>query len=150
MPEIPPQDDPITSRPLSQLVLISAFLLLLTVAWSLYSEFFGLRPWRGYQTRFQDAYSSYLKKQIAKRRSDEQAFYTAPDYKKLKDAVDSAATASLPMDHQIQAEIDLLDRQRAAITPSFQDARGKVGALIYEWEQIPASDKSAKDSALRI
>ena len=46
MPEIPPQDDPITSRPLSQLVLISAFLLLLTVAWSLYSEFFGLRPWR--------------------------------------------------------------------------------------------------------
>ncbi len=49
MPEIPPQDDPITSRPMSVLVLVSVFLLLLTVAWSLYSEFFGLRPWRDYQ-----------------------------------------------------------------------------------------------------
>ncbi len=33
----------------------SAFLLLLTVAWSLYSEFFGLRPWRDYQNRFRTA-----------------------------------------------------------------------------------------------
>ena len=58
VPEIPPQDDPITSRPMSLLVLISAFLLLLTVAWSLYSEFFGLRPWRDYQDRFRDVYSA--------------------------------------------------------------------------------------------
>ena len=52
MPEIPPQDDPVTSRPMSLLVLVSAFILLLTVAWSLYSEFFGLRPWRSYQDQF--------------------------------------------------------------------------------------------------
>ncbi len=91
MPEIPPQDDPITSRPLSLLILISAFLLLLTVAWSLYSEFFGLRPWRDYQDRFRQVYSNYLHKQIAQRKSAEQALYATPDYQKLKAAVDSAA-----------------------------------------------------------
>ncbi len=51
MPEIPPQDDPVVSRPMSVLILVSVFLLLVTVAWSLYVEFFGLRPWRDYQDR---------------------------------------------------------------------------------------------------
>ena len=37
---------------MSVLLLVSVFLLMLTVAWSLYDEFFGLRPWRGYQREF--------------------------------------------------------------------------------------------------
>ena len=149
MPDQPPQDDPVTSSSLGTLILVSAFLLLLTVAWSLYSEFFGLRPWRDYQNRFRTLYSSYLRKQIAQRRSAEQALFATPDYQKLKAAVDSAGSASLPADHQIQAQIDLLDRQRAVLTPDFQDARGKVGALTYQLEQIPESDKSAKASKLK-
>src|SRR5579862_6289928 len=134
---------------MSLLILISSFVLLLTVAWSLYSEFFGLRPWRDYQARFQTAYAGYLEKQIAKRKSDEQAVYATPDYKKLLAARDAAGQASLSTDHQIQAEIDLLDRQRAAMTPNFQVARGKVGALTYQLEQIPDSDKSSKASKLK-
>ena len=35
------------------------------------------------------------------------------------------------------------------MTPDFQDARGKVGALTYQLEQIPESDKSAKASKLK-
>ncbi len=35
------------------------------------------------------------------------------------------------------------------MTPTFQDARGKVGALTYQLEQIPESDKSAKASKLK-
>jgi hypothetical protein len=130
LPDLPPQqDDPIVSRPLSGLILVSAFLLLLTVAWSLYSEFFGLRPWRDYQNRFRTLYSSYLQKQIAQRRTAEQALYATPDYQKLKAAVDVAGRSALPADRQIQEQIDLLDRQRAVLTPAFQDGRGKVGAL---------------------
>jgi len=45
------------------LVLLSAFLLMLTVAWSLYDEFYGLRPWRSYQGEFSKVYSTYLEKQ---------------------------------------------------------------------------------------
>ena len=62
MPELPP-DDPVTSRPMAGIILISAFLLMLTVGWSLYDEFFGLRPWRSYQTQFSKAYTTYLDKQ---------------------------------------------------------------------------------------
>src|SRR5215469_4747466 len=134
---------------MSGLILVSAFVLLLTVAWSLYSEFFGLRPWRDYQNRFRTLYSSYLQKQIAQRRTSEQALYKTPDYQKLKAAVDTAGRAVLPSDREISAQIDLLDRQRAVLTPDFQDARGKVGALTYQLEQIAESEKSAKASKLK-
>ena len=149
MPEIPPQDDPVVSRPMSVLILVSVFLLLLTVAWSLYGEFFGLRPWRDYQAHFRDLYSSYLRKQISQRRTQEQAFYTSADYKKLKTAVDAAGATALPEDRKIQAQIDVLDRQRAAMTGTFQIARGQVGALTYQLEQIPESDKSGRASKLK-
>ena len=43
----------------------------------------------------------------------------------------------------------MLDRQRAAMTPAFQTARGQVGALTYQLEQVPASDASAKQSKLK-
>jgi len=149
VPEIPPQEDPVVSRPMNVLILVSVFLLLLTVAWSLYAEFFGLRPWREYQARFRDLYSTYLRKQISQRKGQEQSFYTSADYKKLKAAVDAAGVAALPTDHQIQAQIDLLDRQPAAMTGTFQIARGQVGALTYQLEQIPESDKSGKASKLK-
>ncbi len=60
------------------LVLISVFLLLLTVAWSLYDEFYGLRPWRSYQSEFSNVYSSYLEKQYTQRKAEEQKFYATP------------------------------------------------------------------------
>ena len=50
---------------MSLLILVSAFLLLLTVAWSLYAEFFGLRPWRELPGPVSaTVYSHYLQKQI--------------------------------------------------------------------------------------
>ena len=123
--------------------------MLLTVAWSLYSEFFGLRPWRSYQDQFREVYSAYLQKQIGQRKAQEQAFYATPDYQKLKADVQAAIAAAAPMDRQIQAQIDLLDAQRAAITDAFQTSRGKVGAVTYDLEQTPESDKSGKASELK-
>ena len=124
--------------------MIASVLLTLTLVWALYNEFFGLRPWRDYQNRFRTLYGSYLRKQIAQRRAAEQALYATPDYQKLKAAVDAAGSASLPSDHQIQAQIDLLDRQRAILTPDFQDARGKVGALTYQPDKFPKATKAPK------
>lgn len=151
MPEVPPPqqqpDDPVVSRSLGLLLLISLVLLLATVAWSLWDEFYGLRPWRSYQTTFQGAYATYVDQQIADRRAAEQAFQDTPDYQRLNAAVQAAATAALPADRQMQAEADLLDRQRAAMTPAFQDARGRVGSLTYQLEQIPLSDTSGREAA---
>ena len=152
MPEVPPQqqpDDPVVSRSMGLLVLVSMVLLLVTVAWSLWDEFYGLRPWRGYQTEFRGAFSTFVEKQIGDRRSAEQALQATPDYQRLNAAVQAAANAALPEDRQSQAEVDLLDRQRAAMTPAFQDARGRVGSLTYQLEQIPESDTSGREAALK-
>jgi cytochrome c551/c552 len=145
-PAGPPPDDPITTRPLAPLILISMFVLMLTVSWSLYNEFFGLRPWRDYQARFVAAYVPYLQKQQKARIKEEQALYATPDYQRLKAAADAASAAVAPTDHQLTIDVDLLDQQRAAMTPAFQTSRGLVGALTYQLEQIPESDKSAKAS----
>ena len=148
MPELPP-DDPVTTRPMAGLVLISVFLLMLTVSWSLYDEFYGLRPWRSYQSEFSKVYSSYLGKQYQKRKADEQKFYATPEYQKLFADVKAAHDAARAQDQQIGQQIDLLDRQRAAMTDMFQLARGLVGSLTYQWEQIDEKNKSAKESKLK-
>jgi cytochrome c551/c552 len=148
VPELPP-DDPVTSRPMAGLVLISVFLLMLTVSWSLYDEFYGLRPWRSYQAEFSKVYSSYLDKQYQKRKADEQKFYATPEYQKLLADVKSAHDAAKAKDQEIGQQIELLDRQRAAMTDMFQLARGLVGSLTYQLEQIDEKDKSAKDAKLK-
>ncbi len=56
------------------------------------------------------------------------------------------AETAKPTDEQIQQQLALLEEQRTAMTPAFQDARGKVGALIFQYEIVPASDKSTKES----
>jgi cytochrome c2 len=134
---------------MSLVVLISVFILMITVAWSLYAEFFGLRPWRDYQRTFVDSYETYLNKQIAQENKLEAQVESAPEYKQLMASLASAEAAAKPLDDQIAQQLALLEQQRAAMTPSFQDARGKVGALIYQYEIVPASDKSSKDSHLK-
>ena len=147
MPEQLPPDDPITSRPMAGLILISVFILMLTVSWSLYDEFYGLRPWRKYQGEFSSGYSNYLDKQYQKRKADEQKFYSTPQYLKLVADVKAATDAARAKDQEIGQQIDLLDRQRAAMTDSFTTSRGLVGSLTYQLEQISDKDKSGKDSS---
>jgi cytochrome c551/c552 len=149
VPEQLPPDDPVTSRPMAGLVLISVFLLMLTVSWSLYDEFYGLRPWRSYQSEFSKVYSSFLQKQYQKRKADEQKFYATPQYQKLLADVKAAHDAAKAADQQIGQQIELLDRQRAAMTDMFQLARGLVGSLTYQLEQIDEKNKSAKESKLK-
>jgi cytochrome c551/c552 len=148
VPELPP-DDPVTSRPMAGVVLISVFLLMLTVSWSLYDEFYGLRPWRSYQAEFSKVYSSYLEKQYQKRKADEQKFYATPEYQKLLADVKAAHEAARAKDQEIGQQIELLDRQRAAMTDMFQLARGLVGSLTYQLEQIDEKNKSAKEAKLK-
>src|SRR5580692_12775694 len=126
------------------LVLISVFILMLTVAWSLYDEFYGLRPWRKYQAEFSTAYSNYLDKEYKQRRADEQKFYATPEYTKMVADVKSAADAAKAQDQTIGQQIDLLDLQRAAMTDAFTNSRGLVSALTYQYEQIDEKSSSKK------
>jgi cytochrome c2 len=145
---LPPGEDPVTTHSYAGWLLVCSFLLLVTVAWSLYSEFFGLRPWRDYQRRFGDSYTKYLKGQIKDERKLEDQVYASADYKKLKAASDQAAQATAAQDRSIAAQIALVDDQRAAIADAFRDSRGRVGSLIYQYQEVPPSDKSEKQSRL--
>ncbi len=146
MPE-PSTPDPVVSRSFSTLLLISMFILTLTVAWSLYDEFFGLRPWRGYQHEFVSAYHDYLGKQIDQAKKTQTAVTESPSYKALKAAVDAATKATQAQDDEIIKQIALIEQQRAAMTPAFQDARGKVGALVYQTEILPLKDTAARQAS---
>src|SRR3984957_7900456 len=73
----------------------------------------------------------------------------APEYTKLVADVKAATDAARVKDQEIGQQIDLLDRQRAAMTDSFTTSRGLVGSLTYQLEQISDKDKSAKESKLK-
>src|SRR5260370_22308562 len=59
-PELPVKD-PIVSRSTSGIMLLCALLLTASLAWSLYDEAFGQRPWKGMQQQFVSRYSKYLR-----------------------------------------------------------------------------------------
>ena len=58
-PELPAAD-PIVSRSSSGWMLISALLMTATLAWALWDEAFGQRPWKNMQKEFVSRYSRYL------------------------------------------------------------------------------------------
>jgi cytochrome c551/c552 len=149
LPQFQP-DDPIKTRSYANVILIAFFVLLVCVSWSFYQEFIGLRPWRSYQTRFADSYSSYLKKQISAREAAEKAVESSPQYQKLTAAVEQAQAAAAPQDAALEKQMDLVDDQRASILSAFQTDRSLVGSLIYDYEAIPNTpgNRSSKESHL--
>src|SRR6202046_906847 len=144
-----PPDDPIKNRSFAFPLVIASLLLLITVAWSFYVEYYGLQPWRRYQTRFAKAYSEYLSKDIKQQKKDEDAVYSSPEYKQLAAKLASAQQTAKSQDDEIAKQIDLLDQQRAAMADAFKDERGKIGHLVYQYEIIPDSNKSEKASRLK-
>ncbi|MFZ3332011.1 MAG: hypothetical protein WA197_15355 [Candidatus Acidiferrales bacterium] len=147
MPDRSPEtgpDDPIKSKSFALPLLIASFLLIITVAWSFYVEFYGLQPWREYQSRFAKAYSTYLEKAVKSQKKNEDVVYSSVEYKALLAKVDDAEKSTKVQDADIAKQIALLDDQRAAMGDAFKDARGKIGSLVYQYEIVPDSDKSTK------
>ena len=140
MPDRSPEvgsDDPIKSSSFAFPLLIASLLLMLTVAWSFYVEFYGLQPWREYQNHFARAYSTYLAKEVKAQKTNEDAVYASPDYKALLAKVDAAEKAAKVQDDQIAKQIALLDEQRAALGDAFKDARGKSLLLRISPPKLP-------------
>src|ERR1700684_4535730 len=122
---------------------------MLTVSWSLYDEFFGLRPWRKYQAEFSSAYSNYLDKEYKQRRADEQKFYATPEYEKLVADVKAATDAARTTDQRIGQQIVCLDRQPRAMTASSRTWRGLFASSTNQREQTDEKDKGARSPSSR-
>ena len=143
MPEAQ-SDDPIVGTSYATAILISSFLLVVTLAWALYDEFFGLRPWRSYQREFSSVYDKYLEKQIPLQGAALKAVQESPKYRQLKDAHDAAMKAASPHVQQIDADTAFVNLQLGDITDAFTTARGKIQALTYQVELAPKGSSSRK------
>ncbi|HXN21274.1 MAG TPA: c-type cytochrome [Candidatus Dormibacteraeota bacterium] len=127
-------DDPILTRSFAVAILVSSFLLVLVLAWALYDEMFGLRPWRSYQRRFVTAYQSFLNKQVPQQQATLDAVVNSTEYKRLQAAGQAAMAVAQPRVTQIDNETRFINLQLSDITESFTTARGKVQARTYQLE----------------
>src|SRR5574337_550642 len=113
MPESP-ERDPVVGQSLSLYIFIGALLLMVTLAWALYDEFFGLRPWKSYQRQFVRLYTSFLQKQIPKQRAAEKEILASAEYAALKQKLEDANQSVTPQVGEIErrvAQVEQRDRK---------------------------------------
>ncbi len=131
---VAPHHDPVTGRSMSGALLVSSILLLLSLFWALYDEFYGLRPWKDYQERFAQVYGKFLDKAIADQTAKETALEQSPSYQKLNTELEAARAAIKPREDEINAELAFIDRRLLALTSTYSEMRGEIGALTYQAE----------------
>ncbi|MDQ5844266.1 MAG: c-type cytochrome, partial [Acidobacteriota bacterium] len=137
----PPANDPIVSSSTSGFMLICALLLTLSLAWALWDEAFGQRPWKGIQQQFVSRYTRYLKSIKPQAGKTEAEVKESSEYQQL----DAEAQASLDQVKPETAEIDQkvaqIQRQLNAVTDPFQNQRGHLTVIAYNIETASGSAK---------
>ncbi|HTS31526.1 MAG TPA: cytochrome c [Bryobacteraceae bacterium] len=129
------ESDPVVNSSLSKQLFIWSVALVLSMAWGLYDEIYGIRPWKTYEARFEKLYSKYL----ANARQGEVAFErqirSSADYKRLDTEMQAAEKAALPEASAIDKQVNEdLTPKILALNDPFQVVRAHIGALTYEIE----------------
>ena len=132
-PEVPVQD-PIVSRSTSGLMLICALLLTASLAWALYDEAFGQRPWKGIQKEYVARYGRYLDSIKSKAGVSEKEIKESPEYQALDEEAKAAEAQVKPQVDQLTAEVTRIQAKLAAVTDPFQNQRGKLTVINYNVE----------------
>jgi len=139
-PELPVKD-PIVSRSTSGIMLLCALLLTFSLAWSLYDEAFGQRPWKGMQQQFVSRYSKYLRSIKSQSGETEAKVKENPEYQTLDEEAKAAS-------EKVKADIAEIDRKVAqtqeeldAVTEPFQNQRGKLTVINYNVEMASGGAK---------
>jgi cytochrome c2 len=141
-PELPAHD-PITSRSTSGWMLVSALLLTISIAWALYDEAFGQRPWKGMQREFVARYTRYLDSIKANAGKSEKEIRESPEYQQLDAAFTAAEDQVKDEVKQIDTEVAQVQKKLDAITDPFQNQRGRLTVINYNVET--AHSDSAKE-----
>jgi len=145
LPETP-EKDPITSPSLAGYYLLAAILLMVTFGWSLYDEFYGLRPWKNYERVFARRYASFLRKQIPKADANEKQITGSAELLAIEQKIKELDASTKPERDRIKGQSDLVGQRLALVTGEYTDARANVAAQIYEIEHT--ASPSAKKSLL--
>ncbi len=146
MPDAPDKD-PVTGSSLVTLYVLSSVLLILVLAWALYDEFFGLRPWKDYERVFAQRYATFLRKAIPKQEGGEKAVEGSAEYKSILQQFEDARKAAEPRLHEIHEQMARVDGRIAGVLRRLTDARAYVGSRIYVIEHT--SSRSSKDGMMK-
>jgi cytochrome c peroxidase len=105
------------------------------MVWGLWDEMYGTRPWKGYQSRFREAYSKYLTSARTGAVEVEKQIRNSSDYKRLDADMQAAEKAAMPEASAIDKKVneDLVPKILALNDP-FQEVRSHIGALTYQIE----------------
>ncbi|HUQ33047.1 MAG TPA: hypothetical protein VM095_13080, partial [Pyrinomonadaceae bacterium] len=137
-----PERDPIVSSSTSAAMLICALLLIGTLAWALYDEAFGQRPWKGAQQEFVQRYTRYLESIKGKAGQSEKEVMESAEYQQLDEDAKAADEKIKPRKEEIARELKLIGDKIQAVTDPFQNARGQITVINYQVET--AGSDSAK------
>ena len=141
-----PAEDPIVGRSSSGWMLVAALLMTATLAWALWDEAFGQRPWKSIQREFVSRYTNYLNRVEGTARDTEENVMQSPEYTELAKAAKEARDAVDPEIKEIDKEVTHIQKRLDAVTDPFQNQRGKLTVINYN---IETSEGSAKDRQRR-
>ncbi|HEX8847874.1 MAG TPA: c-type cytochrome [Pyrinomonadaceae bacterium] len=137
-----PERDPIVSRSTSAAMLISALLLIGVLAWALYDEAYGQRPWKRAQQEFVQRYTRYLNS-IKRQAGQTQAeVMKSADYQLIEEELKAAKELSEPKKEENKRQIKIIEEKLAAITDPFQNVRGQITVVNYRIETAPDAKKA--------
>jgi cytochrome c551/c552 len=122
-------------------MLLSALLLTATLAWALWDEAFGQRPWKGMQKEFVSRYTAYLDSIKDKSGQTEKDVKESAEYQQLDEAAKSAREAVQPEIREIDEEVALVQKKLNAVTDPFQNQRGRLTVINYNVETASESGK---------
>src|SRR6185503_15910787 len=115
-------------------MLVSALLMSISIAWALYDEAFGRRPWKGMQKEFVSRYTRYLDSIKADAGKSETEIKESPEYQQLEADEKTAREAVQPEIQEIDAKVAVAQRKLDAITDTFQNQRGRLTVISYNIE----------------
>ncbi len=142
-----PASDPITSRSTSSILLVCALLMTAVLAWALYDEVYGQRPWKNMQQEFirrENRHLKNLKHRLAKGGANTEKEVKASEEFQSLDAEAKAARQEVkPEIDSIDKQVSLIDKKLAAITDEFQNKRGKITVMNYRIENTSDSKKNS-------
>src|SRR5580698_1730655 len=117
------EKDPVVHSSLSKPLFIWSAVLVLSMLWGIYDEVYGIRPWKGYQAKFEKLYSQYIKDLQTPEAQHEAQIKTSPQYKQLDDALKAEETAALPLAKVNTDKVNELTPKVQALNDPFQEVR---------------------------
>jgi len=136
-----PIHDPIVSRSTSGILLLCALLLTVSLAWALWDEAFGQRPWKGIQQQFVSRYTRYLKSIKSQAGKTEKEVKESAEYQQLEAEAQAALEQVKPETTEVDKKVGVIQKQIDAVTEPFQNQRGRLTVISYNIETAAGSAK---------